>query len=718
MKMNCRNPRLALGALVVAIAGIAGRAEAGCDADGNPNPAGSFCYKLIGSDTLFEIMGAAITRAQAAGVSNSSDLFYFGTGSGNGETALTGNNGSTTPAHLGYQSIAPMSRNFRPKFVDATGAGADFSRRSASNPGGISHPTWAPSNANVVGLDAAVFLVDTTGGGTLSNINFLTFNDNTGSLSTTNVLKGRKNDSTLTTAYGTESLSRVLGDQAQPQINYSNVMSVVLSGVDGSGTIAACSDPRRLQAVQDLANLLGATTIDHLYRRDDNSGTTDTFKDRIMVVNNTGNSLAGYAYTGGRFCNGAGTGPNKDTAFYKGLCSVTRATACSKDSNCPAGEKCWFNLNNQDFDPIRRICSPSTVGIGPEFASATMAPTTCTDMIHGKACIGGDDANNKYCANGSTPYSAHCSKDSDCGTGSPLGTCTDLCTQGLIVALSDTDPGSNDITLSIGNRVANSSGRNMGFAGRTATRVAGVRGLYINTISPDANEGGDDAVRQGGYLLARRLFIQNAYNRTGTGYDATWDAPDDLAAYLGSTGGGNRQLLAEQALWNNYLSNRTLMDPIVRRFDFIRCASNTNTNCTNACSGTPVSGDPACEPCDGADPQYEVSPNLCADPSFAAVPSPLGAYNPNQAPLATTGMAITADSRGRTWNGTALVQFAAASGLCLTGKTATGGVCTDADPRQQYAPCSQSLDCISGLSCKNSQGHGSTGRNYGLYCAP
>ncbi len=109
-------PRVALGALTLALLGLAWRAEAACDPDGNPSPAGSSCYVLKGSDTLFDIMTAAVNGARtgsitASGytqtftpVTGSTDLYYAGTGSGNAETAMK--QASTTG--IGVQSIGPI----------------------------------------------------------------------------------------------------------------------------------------------------------------------------------------------------------------------------------------------------------------------------------------------------------------------------------------------------------------------------------------------------------------------------------------------------------------------------------------------------------------------------------------------------------------------------------------------------------------------------------
>lgn len=648
----------AIGLFSLALLGLAGRAEAACDAVGTPNPTpgqANTCYVLKGSDTLFDIMTAAITQARAAGVPGATELFYAGTGSGNAEAAMR----TATASGIGVQSIGPMSRNFRPNVIDP--AVATFVKRcaaatdpgcTAATPTASGHAAWAPTTANVVGLDAAVFVVK--GSATLDNIDFTTFVD--GSVPTA-FKKGDVNNSSITSAFGNGNgfgnispACTLCGQAGQPAcpascVNYNNLMSVVLSGVDGSGTLAACADPRRVQAVTDMAGLLGVTTLAHLFRRDDNSGTTDTFKDRIMVVKNTGSEATRYVYTGGRFCNGTAVGQISGAAAQQGLCSVSRAT-CFVNSDCNAsgaGQVCQYNLNNQDFDPIRRPCSP---------ADASRAPTSCTDMTTGKPCQFGDGNAN--------------------------------CTQGLVVALSDTDPGATDITTSIGRRVGTGDGSVIGFAGREAALGTGAKALKINTIaSTDAN------VRASSYLLARRLFIQNTFANST---DAN-DVPTDNQTANSITGGGASQVTAEQSLWTQFLSNRFLMDPIVRQFNFIRCGSNA----------------------DGDDPSLE-SNNLCSVTPAAPTPGAFGAYVPNGSFSAgNTGGAKSINSAGRVWNGTAAVQAACTgTSLCASGLACASLLCPDAAARAANAPCTQNSDCASGV-CADTLSH-STGGKDGLYC--
>lgn len=258
-------------------------------------------YYLKGSDTWFEVMTDAIAEAKAQGVipTTSPTLVYDGTGSGNAANQMKAVGGGGV--NLGVQSIGPMSRNFRPAEV------AQF-------------PTWAPALENVGGLDAAVIVRSDLASCVNRNLPLLP----------TDATKANPNTATLP------------WNGFVSNTGYDQVLEVILAGIDGSGSVRACADPRRTQAILDFAACNGVANINHFYRRDDNSGTTDTFKDKVAVS---------------RFCNGAAVGQN--TARADGQ----------------------FNLNNQDHDPIRRPCDVS---------SPTRTRTTCTNLATGTLCDSAD----------------------------------------------------------------------------------------------------------------------------------------------------------------------------------------------------------------------------------------------------------------------------------------------------------------------------------------
>jgi hypothetical protein len=232
-------------------------------------------------------------------------------------------------------------------------------------------------------------------------------------------------------------------------------LGLILGGKDGVGDVAACRDQTRLDAIDRLTQCLGGVDyIEHFYRRDDRSGTADTFKERLRVQ---------------RFCNGRAPGV---------------APGTTTDNN----------MFNDDADPIRRACTP---------ADGNHALTVCTLY----------------------PATTPCTS----GAG---------CTQGFLVALSQNDPGSVDITESIGNRIKNDPlNRTYGAAGRAASKLPGTGATMLNNVSSS-----DFSTRNARYFLSRRLFVQRALTNT------------DVAA------GGAAQLAAEQTLYD-WMTNPTPSDP-------------------------------------------------------------------------------------------------------------------------------------------------------------
>ena len=671
--------KLALATGVAALAGLATPAMADCDANGNTvTGTTTVCYHLKGSDTLFDITTQSIKNARTAGVTGAESLFYDGTGSGNAENQMKAL-GGTGNVDLGVQSIGPMSRNMRPGTIDSAATvanaitGTFVQRDLAANIGKSGHAAWAPVCQNVVGLDAAVFVTKGTGTGSgLGDIDWNVFTNTYASPAS--FKQGASNGCTGATTstcvggvangnYPTDFTTGTAFNNLSSAVNYNNLWSIVLSGVDGTGSLKACSDPRRIRALQDLSTALGVPQLDHIYRRDDNSGTTDTIKDRVMVVTSFGPQDPRYPWTGGRFCNGQAIGGINGATAQTGVCSVTRTnTSCKVNTDCPAGEVCQFNLNNQDFDPVRRPC----VG-----ADADHAPTSCTDVTTGKPCQATDGNAN--------------------------------CSQGLVVALSDTDPfstptkPSTDVTTSIANRIRNGGGTVIGYAGREAANgtMYGTKAIKVNGVKPT-----DNNVRNSSYLLARRLFLQNSYFNPATGNTTGGDVPDDLATGINITGGGSQQITFEQNLFT-YMTSRVNTDPVVAQYNFITCSYNGQ----------------------GVDPCGE-SNNLCAL-AAPATPPPYDAGFPNTSFGATsgTGGAKSLDSAGNLWNGTTAAAYTcavAAAGkynACVTdGSACTGGACPLAQNRPANSACSQTTDCAAGLTCKDALGLGPA--PYSLVCAP
>jgi len=393
-------------------------------------------YTLVGSDTLTEVITNAITASGA-------NLTYKNTGSGQGEKDIAGLTGFDV-----QEGIAPMSRNFTSSIL--TG-----------------NLTWDPTDQNVLALDAGVFAV--------ANIN------------------GR-----------CQNITEPLADPTNPAVaQVTTDMSIILSGYPAGGpgtksgaTTKECADPQRLAALARLVSCQGVNRIDHIYRRDDKSGTQDTFREHLQFD---------------RWCNGKSEG-NLNAA--------------------------GSNLKNADLDPIRRPCT--TVN-----GDSTKAPSRCTFYpldypAVGSSCKDGDvlaasDSHNTY------------------GVAIP-------CTQGLVVALSENDPGAKDITISIGRRIAaDLNGYTMGAAGlAVVTQIPNQAnvGANINTVTyEDAN------IRAGQYMLARRLFLQRRPDAVTSGWVTAARSAEEMKLF-------------------NWATNRCNIKPIVEAAGFLAPLA----TCTDACT--------------------------------------------------------------------------------------------------------------------------------------
>lgn len=300
------------------------------------------------------------------------------------------------------QSVGFMSRNFKQTVLD-------------------NHPGWWPTPTNVLGLDAATVVV-------------------------------RNNPSKM---------QNVVLPQNPDKQNFAlpeSTLSLVLSGKGALGTAAACRDPARLAALNSMSNDMGGVTLQHFYRRNDASGTSDTIRERVLTTAS--------GTSGGRFCNGQAPGGLK-------------------------GDGVTFNTNAdaEDMDPIRMDCVE---------ADDTHLATKCTYWPYNVACF----VKNKISTAG------------DPGAPVPAGV---KCTQGFVVALTQVDPGSSDVTVSIANRVfADDTNGTLGYAGREAVEQAGT--TYGPTIERISNAALN--VRNNAYALSRRLFLNKGDNVTDTAQQA------------------------------------------------------------------------------------------------------------------------------------------------------------------------------------------------------
>jgi PBP superfamily domain len=445
-------------------------------------------WNVAGSDTLEKVMKDAISAAETAPdgaggfILTPNQLKYVGGGSGTAETA----NGN------GIQAIAPMSRQYGSAVLTA-------------------HPAWAPSLQNVIGVDAVV-IVSRQQPSIAKTVAIPSVFD-----PGQNTMKAVANNTAL--AF----------DATLTNAGYSALIQTILSGPDGSGSFKACSDPRRAQAVYDFAQANGVGTIDTFFRRDDNSGTSNVFQDRMNV---------------GRFCNGRGRGV---------LGSNTLAVGGAFTGSA--------NLNNQDLDPIRRTCLSA-----PLLNGAARPPIRCTWTATAPATVNGRTvARGDFCTPADNSVSPGCDA---------TGTCP--CTHGLVVALSVGDDAANfaDVTATIASRVAaDTTNKTYGYAGREAVRQSKIGVLtnapYINNTSYS-----DAVVQLDQYLLSRRLYL----NYASTVTDA------------GAANGGTARIGFEKTLYNwmtdqtgnnnaDGTTGRCNLDPIIAANGFIPCAK--------TCTATP-----------------------------------------------------------------------------------------------------------------------------------
>jgi hypothetical protein len=163
------------------------------------------------------------------------------------------------------------------------------------------------------------------------------------------------------------------------------------------------------------------------------------------------------------------------------------------------------NLKNEDLDPIRRGCVAK---------DSTHATTRCTYYPTAYTCTAGDP---DLPAGGTLTLTEPTGASWDDTNKKWVETTASKtyvnphnvaikCTQGLVVALSENDPQSADITVSIGNRVKNDpNGFSVGMAGLASTTLINPPNdaVNINTNSIDPGN-----VYPGAYKFSRRLFLQ------------------------------------------------------------------------------------------------------------------------------------------------------------------------------------------------------------------
>jgi len=523
--MRQANERIARSTILKALAGLGALAISGTAYANN--------YSVKGSDTLFDVISDAMAAWKVDGdtVSNPAvsphSLTYTGGGSGGAETAMT----SSPPT----QTIGPMSRNYAVSKIGDPAATPAFPPPAS----GAGH---VPTVFNVVGLDAGVF-VEKSALGACANLT-ITEDGTTGKAVVDNplalILGGKSLIGPTCSVGGRACQLNGTVTRTVNSVSYTAPDCVATnegSCIQGAeGTVDACSHPDRIAALSNLQACYGPAfqTIQHFFRRDDNSGTTDTFKERLRIK---------------RFCNGIGKPPSVTPPLLWhniGKCAGGTSVnqGCYTNSQCP-GSTCDRSAN-EDLDPVRFACGG---------ADATHQATVCTDT------------SGQFCG-------AHCSTTTTklCRFGGQLPSDNGLmgcpgaetcvqpdanCTQGYVVSLTEWDPGSADVTVSIANRVKNDpNGIFVGFAGREAVKQTGAptKAPSLNNRNPT-----DDTVRLNKYLLSRRLFLNQSTAATA---DATRNTVE-----------------ADFLDWATARAQRCNVDPFVKARGFITC---DGTQCGSA----------------------------------------------------------------------------------------------------------------------------------------
>jgi hypothetical protein len=380
-------------------------------------------------------------------------------------------------------------------------------------------------------------------------------------------------------------------------------------------------------------------TLQHVIRRDENSGTTDTFKDKIAV---------------GRFCNGNAfgvLGPNKVHP----------------------------NLNNQDLDPIRRPCDAPIAGVREQ--------VTCTDLTTGALCTSGATCTQGLVTAisendaGITDYTVSIAKrvEGD-NTGATVGyagreairQASGLTAGPFINTVPPTDVLVRQDSYMLSRRL---------FLNRGPAIVARDSGTALGfTFDPASNNyrtaNGSGALG----TCATGTTCNERVQNTNTANNSL-PCPDGSANKC--TGGGVTQRGFEDALFN-YMTDpdgggsqdgnqgRCNVDPIVKQFGFLTCLDDctlTPSGGANLCSKTPYTN-PASAPA-ACIPQgtTDTTANLKILWDFSAVTTPAsGVCCSNGAAVAANGTCAAANA-GRAINSACSadqVQAECASGLTCT----------------------------------------------------
>jgi ABC-type phosphate transport system substrate-binding protein len=248
--------------LVIAAVLAAGGSAAGAGAAMN----------MLGSDTLFDVTTAAIAGCPGA----NGQIVYQGTGSGNGESAMIN----------GTQNIAPMSR---------------FMNNNLCSPVPVAKLQTA--SGLVIGLDGVALLGSAQSAGQTAC------------------------DGTNTTTCNVEAVGAAFNTVVAGYTfsNWKDVLAVIYGGKSHSAALGGCNSAIRNAVANTWGNFFetgascqtasndGCTQLQHAYRRDDGSGTSDVFAQLIGLANSP-SAAANFGFGTSPFCNVNEVNPTGATA--------------------------------------------------------------------------------------------------------------------------------------------------------------------------------------------------------------------------------------------------------------------------------------------------------------------------------------------------------------------------------------------------------------------
>ena len=335
--------------------------------------------QLKGSDTLEDVAKDAV-----AGAALSGSITYIGGGSGGGQAAMT----ATTPT----QQIAPMSRQLNGAACSTLGAtvgqeliGLDGIAVVGANQLSKDSDEQSP--------DLADDCSDNISGGLVLNVPGCTAND------------GCDASGNYTFADWKDVLAMVYGGQ-----NHNTAQTQLSSGARNPARIN-CNSPVRRALVDNWGNLFrpgtgaggscrtaACTKLRHAFRRDDLSGTTDTFVGLVGMV-----SIPPYtttwdgtpvflpkpdsAATANPFCNAGEAKMNKGDSDYLDLDPIRRAVDHQTTGRVPmeqvgSATLPAFGGNNNDAN-----CAVAPLGIPTGSASSSSQSLLPSQVITGSTAL-------------------------------------------------------------------------------------------------------------------------------------------------------------------------------------------------------------------------------------------------------------------------------------------------------------------------------------------